>query len=109
MTVTEEMARHVGTILPYNEARKLTRGFDHAIEAHHLIPNRYLKHFDSLSGSTVPAVVLLHDQHRTIERLIRASEGFLGHSPRSIREVSEVLERAYKNFPEYLGAIRGFL
>jgi hypothetical protein len=102
--------QHVGRILPYSEAAKLTRGANHAIEAHHLIPRRYLHLIPGLTDDTVPAVVLLFEDHRkVVEPAIRAAQRALGGRPRSAQELRQVLATAYGEASQYFAAIRRFL
>ena len=106
--ITAEMTRHVGTIAPYDEAQKLTKGFNHAIEAHHLIPKRYMNLFAGVTNANVPSIVLLYPDHRSIEKNISDAEKLYG-KPRNAKEASKILRKAYKGKSNYLRSIRRLL
>jgi len=108
LTVTAEAAEHVGKIKPFNEAKKVTQGMGHVIEAHHLIPERYLNLVPGVGRGAVPAVVLTYEEHQAIEAVIRAAEQAQGVVPDNPRRLWDMLKEAYRNESEYLDAISGF-
>ncbi|MBK9121282.1 MAG: hypothetical protein IPM18_16995 [Phycisphaerales bacterium] len=72
--VTGKAAEHLFKILPFGQAKKLTRGFNHQIEAHKLLEWRHMKG-TGISLDDLPAVILPRETHKQITReLMRLSQ-----------------------------------
>ena len=102
-------ARHLFKILPYNQARKLTKGQGGDIMAHHILEVRHLKRWGR-SGeiATAPAVILTRNQHQMItNKLQRMLPPRVRHEP---DEVMAVYRQVYTEFgfAEWLGHIERY-
>ncbi|HMN39723.1 MAG TPA: GC-type dockerin domain-anchored protein [Phycisphaerales bacterium] len=103
-------AEHVGKIMPYSQAQKLTAGAKHAIEAHKLLEWRHVKNggFGALAKGDIPAVILTQAQHSAVTTRLRQLLPYGGkYSP---AQIIQGYERAYRELghPEWLDHIRQF-
>jgi hypothetical protein len=64
-------AEHLFKILPYKQARKLTRGFNHRIEAHKLLEWRHVR--TRMCKDDIPAVILSFEEHQRISQALYAA------------------------------------
>lgn len=56
-------------VTSYNVQQGITRGWNHVIEAHHIIPARFADMFNT-TRDKMASVILPHDVHRMLDRLI---------------------------------------
>jgi RHS repeat-associated protein len=100
---------HLFKILPYKEAQKLTKGFNHKIEAHHILEVRHLKKWGraaEVPGS--PAVILPKAVHNRVTQKLRTALPYgVRHEP---QEVWHVYHRVYTElgYQEWLGHIERY-
>ena len=89
------------------EARALTRGKNHVVEAHHLLEQRHMIRWgmaDQIDDS--PAVVLRLEEHQPITKDLqnRLSYG----RTYTKEEVWAEYQQAYRKYPDWLEAIRRY-
>ena len=102
---TEKVAHLAGTtlehlfkILPYREARKLTRGWGGRIQAHHLIEKRFM-HIFNRNPLDLPAVILTREMDQEITAALRRAlpygSGLKGAAAKA--RLWEVYQQVYRN------------
>jgi hypothetical protein len=94
-----------GTIITYNEGKKLTRGLNHAYEAHHILEARHLRNwaFDVMEA---PAVILALKDHKEItKRLFKALPAGATYTKAAVWKQYKII---YAEFPNYLKAIEHY-
>jgi RHS repeat-associated protein len=96
------------TIKSYREAKSLTRGFNHAFEAHHLLEARHMRAwgFTAREIGDAPATVLTQVEHQAITASLRKELPY--GIDYSREQVWSKLQNAYANHPEWLDAIRRY-
>jgi hypothetical protein len=100
-------AEHLFKILPYRKAQKLTRGFNHKIEAHKLLEWRHVKTSGMVKGD-LPAVILAYEEHQ------RVSNALYRALPTGRRygmdEIWQAYQRVYRElgYGEWLGHIERY-
>jgi len=87
----------------YVELKVITRGENHALEAHHIIEKRHLE-FWGIDPNTAPAVILAGPHHSTIttDLLQRMPKGANYDKP----TVWTHIQTAYADAPEWLDLVR---
>jgi hypothetical protein len=101
-----EIYEHVGKRGSYREMAKLTRGFNHEIEAHHLVEVRHANRWGGINADDVPAVILPRQEHAMITKaLIEKLPRQMNHTK---QEVWAVYREVYGHRPEWLSAIERY-
>jgi hypothetical protein len=97
--IAGKAAEHLFKILPYRQARKLTRGWNHKIEAHHLLEVRHAERW-GINPGDIPAVVLPYNLHREITaelwRKLPRGKRFMTSAEK--KEVWRVYKEVYTDF-----------
>ncbi|WP_157732691.1 RHS repeat-associated core domain-containing protein [Cellulomonas sp. PSBB021] len=99
-------AHSAAGIAPYRTQRLLTRGRNHAIEAHHVIEKRFARR---MGGNTMdwPAVVLTREEHRYFTHAWRNEIGYgAGTRAATRQQIEDAARRIYADYPEILEALK---
>ena len=62
--------KHLFKILPASQAKKLTKGFNHKIEAHHILEARHAQRW-GLNPDDLPAEILPQKLHQQVTKRLR--------------------------------------
>jgi len=101
-------ARHLFKILPYNQATKLTKGYKHKIEAHHILEARHARSWGLDEGS-IPAVILSQADHTRFNQLLRTKLPYATeYTKKDQQRVWAVYKEVYKDHPEWLRAVESY-
>jgi len=101
-----DMYEHVSKMGTYKEMRRLTRGYNHDIQAHHILEVRHARRMGIKNTDDIPAVVLTREEYAMITRLLqRQLKTKVHHDKQTIRRV---YQDVYKHRPEWLAAIEKY-
>ena len=82
--------------MPYKQAQKLTRGFNHKIEAHKILEWRHAQRLGLKKGD-LPAVILSREQHKQITKALQNAIKVGGGTSNATKpQIWKVYQRVYK-------------
>jgi hypothetical protein len=92
----------VGDIVPYKEAKRITHGFNHQIEGHHILEQRFLKAWGK-DVDSAPAVILEGPRHTDVTQALRRAIPW-GTDPKNRQFIWQKYQEVYRELgvPEWL-------
>ena len=96
-------APNIGRIGSYLEMSKLTKGYNGAIQAHHLVEARNLKVLGE-STSAAPAVIIDKTTHQYITNTLRTEMPY-GQVYKT-EQMMNAYQKAYQAYPEWVDYVK---
>lgn len=93
-----------GAIGPYSVMRQFTEKLGGRFQAHHILEVRFTKNFGLGNPDKVPSVILTDAQHK----LITAELAMKTRHVRTPKELWEVYQEVYEQYPHWLDAIKPY-
>jgi len=107
--VLGDAARHLFKRGSYRELAKLTKGFNHKIEAHHILEARFLRAWHLPEGDG-PAVILAREKHQELTNALRNATRGIGTDPSEKPLLWAAYRRVYteRGYAEWLQDIEHY-
>jgi hypothetical protein len=96
---------HLFEILPYEQAQKLTRGFDSQISAHHILEVRWANKLGIKNTNKLPSVILPWNVHDKFTSDL--AREWAGKNPTK-GQIWNAYQKVYSKYPDWLRAIRRY-
>ncbi len=95
---------HLGKTMPYNEAKKLTAGYQGEIQAHHLLEQRIAEKFD-INTNNLMSTIVTRAQHQDFTKAWRSTFSYgTDYSAISWERYVNAGKSIYANYPDMLNA-----